>query len=85
MNEFHARICKAQLDTNTIVAAQVKLPNLCAIQDPQGPVCASFLQYSRCYFNQLGKASCDTSTGIIGDYLPLIILASVLGSCPFFQ
>ena len=73
MNEFHARVCQAQIKTNAIADAQTQFPNLCAIQEKKSPACVSFLPYARCYYNQKPPPSG------MGDYLPLIILAAVLG------
>lgn len=75
MNEFHARICQAQIQTNTIMSAQTNVPYLCSLLkgQPFGG-CVSFIDYAKCYYNQDGAA------GMFGgpNYLPLIILAGLL-------
>ena len=76
MNEFHIRICDAQIQTNTLIAAQNKVPNICSIKQ-QGAGCLSFAQYSNCYYNQQKIALQNKKQGI--GYLPLLILASILG------
>ena len=72
MNEFHARICDAQIQTNLLTTAQAQFPNLCSSLTQA--TCVIFPQYATCYYNQniLGTNLASF------DYLPLIILASIL-------
>lgn len=64
MNDFHARICRAQEQTNNILDAQKNDPGLC-------PGC-SFNKLAYEYYNPLTIKKRNT--------LPILILASILGN-----
>lgn len=66
MNDFHARICTAQNQTNLILEAQRNGSIVCP------PPCRSFNQLAYEYYNPKSTKKRDS--------LPLLILASILGN-----
>ncbi len=79
MNDFHARICDAQAQTNLLISAQTQFPSLCSLTQPASYTCVSFIQYTNCYYNQQSAIlPLQQQMSKFPDYLPLLVILAFL-------
>ncbi len=79
MNDFHARICDAQAQTNLLISAQTQFPSLCSLTQPASYICVSFIQYTNCYYNQQSAIlPLQQQTSKFPDYLSLLVVLAFL-------